>query len=146
MLAAAVVLLGAVALTSCTVADHSRTVPALERERVAEDHLPTEWDAELTNQHALPDTSRLLGSDSAGYEYYVTELSGGGYCLIVVAPENPVNPHDTLRAGCSPGLPLEVGFAGIGFEGVTATLVSHDEPYDGADDVEIIAGQVVVRR
>lgn len=143
--AAAAGVLLATALSACAT-DHSRTVPALERERVAEDQLPSSWDAELSNQHALPATSRLLGSDSAGYEYFVTELRGGGYCLIVMAPENPVNPHDTWRAGCSPGLPLEVGFSGIGFDGVTATLIPHGESYEEDDDVEVIAEQVLVRR
>ena len=128
-------------LTSCAV-DHSGTVPALERARGASDHLPSHWDAELTNMRAAIDSSRLIGADSRGYEYFVTTHGPGGYCLIVSLGdnENPENIHDTWRANCSADLPVEVEFAGV-----SAALVPHGAPAPD-DALEIVGNQVTVRR
>lgn len=126
---AAVALAGVAAmlLTSCAPSP----VPAMDREQTAEDEVPPQvtWpEGEATDL----DTSRLLGQDRDGREYYVTRSTGGvSYCLTVV----PAAGKDGWVTACGT-MPLTAGLRDVG-----ATLVSAGEA-EGGD--EIVGGQVVV--
>lgn len=135
--------LSIVVLASCA-ADHTQTVPALERERVAADELPDHWVAELWAGGNDTDTSRLIGADPEGFEYYVSVNRNGGYCLVVSADKLDTppfeNPYDTWRANCETSLPFDVKWHHI-----TATLHAHGQAPSGDGNVTV-ADQVSVRR
>lgn len=131
------------ALTSCAV-DHSETVPALERDLVAADELNPDWDTEMWHGGSDTDTSRYLGADPEGYEYYVTLNRNGGYCLVISADKLDTHPfdkpHDTWQFNCTTNLPLEVRWHHI-----TATLHPHGQVPHG-EGTDVIADQISVRR
>lgn len=140
--ALALAVVSAAALTSCAIND-TTMVPALTRTATEADATPSHWDAELTNMGVDHGTSRLIGTDTAGYEFYATARRGGGYCLIVsLGPHNtnPDNENDTWRGDCSKTLPVVITFTGV-----TATLNAHGHA-SGQPGSEIVGKQVEVRR